>query len=154
MVETEGVTLKTRHCIGFLFNEGPDFSRVVLIRRNLPDGRVGKLNGVGGQVMDGESPVEAMRHEFKEACGVEKKDWVLFAVKTTPEVEVYCFAATDGLLIDGAIRTMTDEEVVVVHTRLPWRSHGRVNDLSVLVAMAQEKLSDDVTPVLALSYFL
>jgi 8-oxo-dGTP diphosphatase len=58
---------------GFLFS--PDRSRVLLIRKRRPAWQAGKLNGLGGKVEPGETPIEAMRREFREEAGVDVPQW-------------------------------------------------------------------------------
>lgn len=140
----------TEYCLGFLFSAAPEYSRVVLIRKTKPDWQAGKLNGVGGKVEKGETALEAMRREFLEECGVKKENWIPFALLDYPDARVWCFAAEDGMLIDGAVRTMTDEEVVVCPSNPPWRPEGRLPNVSYLIPMAQEALSVEKPEVLVL----
>jgi 8-oxo-dGTP diphosphatase len=64
--------MKTYAC-GFLFS--PDRRRVLLIRKRRPAWQAGKLNGLGGKIEPGESPLDAMRREFHEEAGVDLADW-------------------------------------------------------------------------------
>lgn len=61
------------YACGFLFSE--DRSRVLLIRKRRPAWQAGKLNGVGGKIEPGETPLQAMRREFREEAGVDIADW-------------------------------------------------------------------------------
>lgn len=140
----------TEYVLGFLFSQAPDYSRVVLIRKKRPDWQAGKLNGVGGKIEKSELPIDAMRREFLEECGVRKENWIPFALLDYPDARVWCFAAEDGMLIDGAVRTMTDEEVVVCQATAPWRLNGRLPNLSYLIPMAQEALSVESPEVLVI----
>lgn len=140
----------TEYVLGFLFSNAPEFSRVVLIRKTKPEWQAGKLNGVGGKVEKGETALEAMRREFLEECGVKKENWVPFALLDYPDARVWCFAAEDGMLLDGAVRTMTDEEVVVCQSNSPWRFTGRLPNLCYLIPMAQQALSVEKPEVLVL----
>src|SRR4051794_33252789 len=58
---------------GFLFS--PDRTRVLLIRKRRPAWQAGKLNGLGGKIEAGETPLEAMRREFREEAGVDVAEW-------------------------------------------------------------------------------
>ena len=58
---------------GFLFSA--DRARVLLIRKNRPAWQAGKLNGLGGKIEPGETPLDAMRREFREEAGAEVSDW-------------------------------------------------------------------------------
>jgi 8-oxo-dGTP diphosphatase len=58
---------------GFLFS--PDRSRVLLIRKNRPAWQAGKLNGVGGKIEAGETPIHAMIREFREEAQLRIESW-------------------------------------------------------------------------------
>lgn len=58
------IPVKHRYVVGFLFSE--DESRVLLVLKNRPAWQEGKLNGVGGKIEAGETPLQAMEREFKE----------------------------------------------------------------------------------------
>jgi 8-oxo-dGTP diphosphatase len=64
--------MRTYAC-GFLFS--PDRRRVLLIRKRRPAWQAGKLNGLGGKIEPGETPIEAMRREFREEAGVDIPEW-------------------------------------------------------------------------------
>jgi 8-oxo-dGTP diphosphatase len=64
--------MKTYVC-GFLFS--PDRQRVLLIRKLRPAWQAGKLNGIGGKIEPGETPIRAMRREFREEAELEIADW-------------------------------------------------------------------------------
>ena len=85
--------MKKHYVVGFLFSE--DYSRIVLIRKNRPDWQAGLLNGLGGKInLLDETPVTAMKREFKEESGVEVDNWKEF-LKLEGEVSVvYFFIAT------------------------------------------------------------
>ena len=57
-----------RYVVGFLLNY--DRTQVVLIRKNRPAWQAGHLNGVGGKIEMGETPIEAMTREFEEETGL------------------------------------------------------------------------------------
>ena len=61
------------YACGFLFSA--DRSRVLLIRKRRPAWQAGKLNGLGGKIEPGESPLDAMRREFREEAAVDIPDW-------------------------------------------------------------------------------
>lgn len=61
----------THYCLGFVYIG----NRVLLIRKNLDcklEFMRGKLNGIGGHVEDGETPLQAMIREFTEESGINK----------------------------------------------------------------------------------
>ncbi len=61
------------YSLGFLFSRHLD--QVVLIRRIKADWQQGLLNGVGGQLEEGETPHECMVREFQEETGVLVLEW-------------------------------------------------------------------------------
>lgn len=98
--------------LGFLFNKTATV--VVLIEKQKPEWQKGFLNGVGGKIEEGETPMQAMIREFKEETGVETTEvvWKPFAKLQGDDWEVYCFCGFSG----NADRVKTAErEVVVIH---------------------------------------
>lgn len=59
-----------QYVAGFAFHDYPDGTDVLLIEKARPAWQKGFLNGVGGSVEDGETPVEAMRREFREEASL------------------------------------------------------------------------------------
>ena len=51
---------------GFAFAQ----DQVLLIQKQRPAWQSGRLNGVGGHIEDGESPLDAMHREFQEETGL------------------------------------------------------------------------------------
>jgi 8-oxo-dGTP diphosphatase len=66
------------YVVGFMFN--PAENAVLLLRKNRPTWQVGKLNGIGGRVEDGETPQQAMRRECVEEVGLDVDSWNEFCV--------------------------------------------------------------------------
>lgn len=93
-----------KYVVGFLFDSN---NQVVLIRKNRPQWQIGRLNGIGGHIEDGESPQDAMAREFEEEAGVRVDSWRQFCVVKGSEYELNCFTAKGNY----AIRAMTDEYV-------------------------------------------
>ncbi len=52
---------------GFMFS--PDKKQVLLINKLRPDWQNGKINGIGGKVEEGETPIDAIVREFYEETG-------------------------------------------------------------------------------------
>ena len=71
------------YACGFLFS--PDRLRVLLIRKRRPAWQAGKLNGLGGKIESGESPLDAMRREFREEAAVDIPDWQEVLVLSGPD---------------------------------------------------------------------
>lgn len=103
------------YCVGLLFDD--DMEIVVTIEKTRgPAIVVGKLNGVGGKVEFGESPLQAMMREFEEEAGVLIEDWHEFCVMPTAGRDVaivHFFYATDSAAVSQCY-TKTDEEIKVL----------------------------------------
>ncbi|MCP3924893.1 MAG: NUDIX domain-containing protein [Desulfobacterales bacterium] len=60
--------LENNFVVGFAFTE--DKKQVLLVRKEKPPWQKGHLNGVGGKVKKGETPLEAMMREGHEETGL------------------------------------------------------------------------------------
>ena len=72
---------------------------VLLIKKEHPAWQSGKMNGIGGHVEEGESPLEAMRREATEEAGdfVGGLEWVKKGTVTWGrETVLHCFYADGG----------------------------------------------------------
>ncbi len=92
-----------QYVLGFAFS--PTGDRVVLIEKKRPDWQLGKLNGVGGRVENGEKPVDAMVREFKEETGVDttRDDWRYFGLIVGEGVQVILFKSFEQRLVREAM---------------------------------------------------
>lgn len=91
-----------RYVVGFLFT--PDEMQVALVMKTRPAWQVGKLNGIGGHVDEGESFGDAMVREFREEAGVTLLGgWTRFAVLSNANDhaggagawEMHCYRASE-----------------------------------------------------------
>ena len=98
---------------GFLFCTSKE--RVLLIRKRRPDWQVGKLNGVGGKIESGESPLDAMKREFAEEAGLEITEWQEVLEVTGDEWRGHFFRTFGEI---DAARAMTDEQLEIHTVRL------------------------------------
>lgn len=80
-----------RYVCGFYFTG--DGRKVALIRKAHPEWQAGRLNGVGGRIENGETPVQAMKREFEEEAGITTfaQDWHMKLIHTGPGHVVYFF---------------------------------------------------------------
>ena len=99
---------KKQWVVGFLFRNECE---AALVMKTRPAWQAGKLNGVGGKVEEGETPLVAMRREFLEEAGVAIADWREYARLSVAAGEIYFFVAHG----DHTIASMTDEEVGWYH---------------------------------------
>lgn len=99
---------------GFYYDDSR--SHVVLIRKQKPAWQKGRLNGVGGKIEQGETPLEAMRREFAEEAGKNVTDWEPLATLHVPLIApprggvVHFFRAFGDF---NEIQSMTEERIAV-----------------------------------------
>jgi len=103
-----------KYVAGFLFTSDHKF--VVLIEKQKPDWQKGKLNGVGGKIEEGETPLMAMQREFEEETGLNIDNWREFFVLRARFGVVHFFVAESDSV--GKVRTMEDEQVDVYDVNL------------------------------------
>lgn len=99
------------YVVGFAF----DAENVALIRKLRPDWQKGHLNGIGGHIEKGEPSHTAMVREFEEEAGLEVPAWETYIRLQGGGWSCDFFRAFDVDLT--RVKTMTDEEVIVVPAR-------------------------------------
>lgn len=104
----------TNYVVGFAFTRHAD--KVLLIRKEHPEWQKGKLNGVGGVMRPGETPVEAMVRKFENetGCKSEPSMWRLFAITTFKEVVLYSLTMRSNVVYQYGSR---GEEVIMVNAK-------------------------------------
>ena len=55
-----------------------NLEKILWMKKNRPDFQKGKLNGLGGSIELNEYPLDAIRREIKEECGLDIEQWVNF----------------------------------------------------------------------------
>lgn len=80
------------YTVGFLFDK-PGLA-VLLLRKTRPEWQAGKLNGVGGKLEPGESPLDCMVREGAEEAGLDGVEWTEFC--TISSARVYDPEYQDG----------------------------------------------------------
>lgn len=113
-------------------------SHVLLIKKNRPDWQAGKLNGVGGHIEPGESPLQAMVREFREEAGVHVPSWRHFATVTDENrFRVEFFSTKLDFKTAYQTHATTDEELQWVRLRELGYSWSRpiIPNLSFLVPL-------------------
>lgn len=129
--------MKKTYVVGFLFSE--DCSHVALIRKNRPTWQAGKLNGIGGKIEEFDnSPLDAMRREFKEETGVDVPIWNSFCTLEGDESVIYCFKSFGDVY---QVKTMEDEVVGIwdVEKFFAYGYESAVPNLRWLIPMALEQ---------------
>jgi 8-oxo-dGTP diphosphatase len=140
------------YVVGFLFN-GAIFqdgrysqgaTSVALIKKNRgPADMAGKLNGIGGKIEPGETPLVAMKREFFEETNAYIQGWTKFCELSGNDWTVHFFRVFPEYFID--IKTTTDEVVGYYNVKdiLEDRPYRKIMpNLSWLIPMA---LDEDIT---------
>lgn len=123
-----------KYVVGFLFSTNS--KEVVLISKKRPGWQAGLLNGVGGHIEQHETRDHAMVREFEEETGLCVDYWQHYAVIRGLSYTIYFYYALSNNI--HQVKTMTDEEVVIVPTdSIP--SLHTVPNLPWLVPMALDK---------------
>ncbi len=96
--------------LGFVFNS--TLSQVLLIHKHRPAWQAGRVNGVGGKLEPGETPLEGIRREVREesALDIPAGDWLPVAEMRADGWRVHVFAARYSG-DPAAARSQTDEPV-------------------------------------------
>ncbi|MBQ3569573.1 MAG: NUDIX domain-containing protein [Methanocorpusculum sp.] len=82
------------YVLGFIFTaDESGLLDVLLIRKHRPEPQVGKLNGIGGKVEDGELPVLAMCRECEEEIRLtfHQHDWTEFGTVQGTDFKIHLF---------------------------------------------------------------
>ena len=129
---------------GFLFDESKE--QVVLIHKQRPAWQKGRLNGVGGKVEPGETPLQAMVREFEEETGVRIEEWEEFGTLSDKAHGFYVvfFRAVRPLDIVESVKSVTDEQVVLVQTSTMFEQHT-IRNLRWVVPAAMDGEIDSIT---------
>jgi 8-oxo-dGTP diphosphatase len=99
------------YCLGFVFS--PEYSEVLLIKKNRPKWQLGKMNGVGGHIEPKESPQAAMIREFKEETNLKVDDkWYSVGEVHGDDFVLYVYSGVCSSWKD--LKQKTDERPFVV----------------------------------------
>jgi 8-oxo-dGTP diphosphatase len=86
-----------RAVIGFLFDGR---GNVLMIKKNHPEWQDGRLNGIGGKIEKGETPLQAMIREFQEEAGAEVTSWRQFAVMNGDSYTLNLFTSHENVKLN------------------------------------------------------
>lgn len=134
--------MRKDYVLGFAFNANK--SKIVLVHKNRPKDQVGKLNGMGDGIENGETPQQAMKRECIEECGVETKesDWHYLDTLNKPFGDIVCYCAFDDAFMNA--RTTTDEKILILDT--DHFQHADTHLVEDIVPLIESVLSNKVAP--------
>ena len=128
--------------LGFIFDI--NLENVLLVHKNSPAWQKGLVNGVGGKIEVGESPLECMVRECQEetALVIPENSWQHFATikdkdGMSPGVHINVYAAMYHGAITDACKNDHEEIEWFLYQSLP---DNVISNLFFLVPMAREKL--------------
>jgi len=124
--------IKREYVLGFCFLYYN--TEVVLIRKNKPEWQKGLLNGVGGKIEPGESPMEAMIREWREETGTYITDWHRFVNMNFSGATIFVFKCQLPGCVD--VQSATDEAVGVFSVADALASPITIPNLKWLIPMA------------------
>jgi 8-oxo-dGTP diphosphatase len=95
---------KTSHC-------------VALVHKIKPKWQAGKINGIGGKVEPGETPIAACSREFLEETGVDipESEWRQFLTLTGEGFAVHTFVAFNDRVF--YCKTIEDETIEIFNVK-------------------------------------
>lgn len=128
----------TNYVCGFYFDHV--LEQVVLIWKNKPAWQAGKLNGVGGKIEDDETPLDAMRREFREETGIDHTDWEYLIELSGDDWRVHFLCAKGKADEFEYAQTMETEEVAKIDVDT-LDQYEHIPNLRWLVPMAKYKLN-------------
>lgn len=122
------------YVVGLAFNAAAD--QLVVIRKNRPNWQAGKLNGPGGLIEPGETPLQAIQREFREETGVDisASSWTHFATLQDGLAIIDIFSCFNDLSLGATTRT--DEPVLLLPLSDPRLQREGVPDLPVMLTHA------------------
>lgn len=127
----------THYVAGFFFDQSGE--HVLLVRKNRPKWQAGKLNGVGGHIEQGESPLDAMVREFYEETDAQTmhRDWRQFATVGGNGFTVHFF---ENRSIFPIYKTVTDEDIGIYQVdQLLAGKYPMISNLRWLIPLALDK---------------
>jgi len=102
------------------------------MRRTRPAWQAGRVNALGGKVVEGETPADAARREVKEEAGVDVAEWAEVLVWEDREYRMHVMRAMSERA--SMVRTMEDQEVFLADVAaLP---EGVIGNVRWLVPLA------------------
>ena len=129
-----------QYVVGLAFNALGE--KVVLMQKTHPEWQAGKLNGIGGKVEEGETPLAAMQREFQEEAGVCLTAWSHFATLQDKQAEILLYRCFDDEALTA--RSLTEEPVVILPVENRRIREDGIADLPRLVGLALDRTPSPV----------
>lgn len=129
-----------KYTLGFIFNESLD--HVLLIHKLRPDWQVGKLNGVGGKIEEGEDHFDCIVREVREESSLDthKNDWIYIGELGADTWQMHVFTYIyKGALNDAKSPDLPDAEKVAWFPVKNLPEHV-LSNLHWLVPLALDKI--------------
>lgn len=129
--------MRTHYVLGFIFDSSSQ--RVLLIRKRRPAWQAGKLNGVGGKIELGETPLEALVREVREEAALDTAadPWRYFGLMAGPDFEVHCYEIRTERISE--FQALTDESLELVPVDMSFIAQEGQQGLVRLVAAALDR---------------
>lgn len=124
-----------KYVAGFLFDRNGHL--VMLQRKARPEWQKGRLNGIGGKIELGESPLMAMAREAKEEAGVEGALWEEVAILSGNGFVVYFYAAFDDRFV--LLKGLEDEPLYPQTVMTLLAERDLIPNLRVLIPLALDR---------------
>lgn len=111
-------------------------SKILLIRKINPEWQRGLLNGIGGKIEAGETPMQAMIREFTEETGVVTipDKWNSLGIIESDVFKVYVFCSFDDFIYQA--KTVEKEVVEIFDVDIEMLESCGVDNLYKLVDLA------------------
>jgi len=146
------------YVLGLMFSEG--FQKVALIKKKRPLWQENRLNGIGGEIKNGESIHQAMVREFFEETGVKTKenDWGhfsdMYGVKVIEGTAITWLVSILASVSDLSFLEEKEEVVVVdVNTISPLRNKDMIENLPSIISLAIDYLEDKKPSFVEIQYY-
>lgn len=137
------VASKREFVLALLFTD--DGRRVVLMRRTRPAWQAGRVNALGGGIMERESAMSAARREVREECGVDVAEWSKLLEWDDAEYRMHVLSALSARAAEA--RTLEDQEIFLADVRaLP---ENVIDNLRWLIPLALDR--DVAVPIVVRS---